>query len=72
MHLGIRFYNCGSIHFPFPGLLVFLVVYVELVHEGLGITLVLYVQKDSLEVLSEVQIIVDVSLVWWFSTSATT
>ena len=71
MALGVHFENCGSLCDHFPGLLFFLVIYVKLGKEGLGITLVLDVYKSSLEVLSEGQIIVSVYLVLWISYSST-
>ena len=66
----MKFVNCGSIYAPVPGLLVSLDIDVELVQEGLDITLVLDGHKASLEVLSEGQIIIDVSLSWWLSDSS--
>ena len=50
--LGIHFDNCGSLHAPAPGLLVYLCVYVGLGQEGLDITLVFDGQKARL-MLSE-------------------
>ena len=67
MALGMNFVNRGSIHSPVPGLLVSLGIDVELVREGLDITLVLDGNNSILEVLSEGQIIVAVSLSWWLS-----
>ena len=67
--MGIHFDNCGSLCALFLGLLVSLVIYVELVQEGLDITLVLDDQKASLEVLSEVQMLVSISLDWCLSAS---
>ena len=64
MALGSHFDNCGSFCAPVPGLLVYLVIYVESGKEILDITLVLDFQKASLEVLSDGQIIVAVSLIW--------
>ena len=43
---------------------------VELGQETLEIALVLDGQKSSIEVLSEVQLLVDVSLTWWLSASS--
>ena len=70
MALEIHFENCVSIRAPVPGLLVTLAIDVELVKKGLGITLVLCGQKASLEILSDSQLIVDVSLAWWVSPSS--
>ena len=62
--LGIHFENCGNLHSPAPGLLVFLGIYVELAQEVLDITLVLSYHKARLEVLIEGQLRVAVSLSW--------
>ena len=62
MSLGMHFENCGIIHSPVPVLLVSLGIDVELVQEGLDTNLVLGRQKSSLEVLSEYQLLVAVSL----------
>ena len=58
----MNFGNCGSLRAPVLGLLVSLGMDVELGQEGLDIALVLDEQKDVLEVLSEDQLLVDVSL----------
>ena len=60
--LGMYFENCGILCAPVPRLLVYLGIDVELGQEGLYIALVLYRQKDSLEFLSDGQLLVDVSL----------
>ena len=62
MALGMHFENCGSLCAPVPGLIVYLVIYVELGQEGLGVTLVLDDQKARIELLSGGKIIVAVSL----------
>ena len=62
--LDMQFENCGSLHAPVPGLLFSMIVGVELVQEELDITF-LDGQKSSLEFLSEVHLIVAVSLSWW-------
>ena len=62
--------TCGSIHAPVLCLLYSLGIDIELVQKGLGITLVLDGQKDSLEFLNLGQIIVAVSLPWWLSASS--
>ena len=72
MALGMHSDSCGSLRAPVPGLLVSLIIQVELVQEGLEITLVLDDQKSSLEFLSEGQISVTASLTWWLSSSSTT
>ena len=71
MALGTKSENGGSLCAPLPGLLVSVGIDVDLVQEVLKITLVLDVQKTSLELLSEVQLLVDVSLAWWLSASYT-
>ena len=58
MALGMNFRNCVSLLAPVPGLLVYLGIDVKLGQEGLDIILVIDVQKASLEVLSEGQILV--------------
>ena len=63
--------NCGSICAPVPGLLVSLGIDVELGQEGLDNNLVIYGQKSILEVLSEGQILVVVSLTWCLSDHST-
>ena len=55
---------------PVPVLLVSLCIDVELGQEVLDINLVLDGQKAILEVLSEVQLLVAVSLTWCISTSS--
>ena len=62
MDLVVHFGNYDSLRAPVTGLLVYLGIDVELGKEGLNITLVLNVQKASLEVLSEGQLLVDVYL----------
>ena len=52
MYLGFHFDSCGSFCDPVPGLIVYLVIWVELVQKGFGITLVLDGQNYILEVLS--------------------
>ena len=69
MNLGVHFDNFGSLHAPVLGLIVSLGIYIELVQEGLGITLVQGDQKNILEVLSEGQLLVTVSLACWISDS---
>ena len=69
--LGIQSDDCGSLHAPFPGLIFSVVVDVELVQEGLDITLFTDVHKATLEVLGEVHLLVSVSLAWWISASPT-
>ena len=69
--LGVHFEKCGSLRAPVPGLLFSLGVYVELVQEGLDITLVLDVQKAILEVPNESQLLFAASLSWWISASST-
>ena len=66
----MHFENCSSIYTHVPVLLVSLVIDVELVQEGLDITLILYGQKDSLELLSEGHIIVASSLAYCISASS--
>ena len=65
------FDNIGSLCAPVPGLLVSLDIYAEFGQEGLDIILVLGGQKASLELISEGQLIVDVSLSWLISPSST-
>ena len=60
--LGMNFGNFGSLRAPILGLLVSLGIDVELGQEGLDIAFVLDEQKDVLEVLSEDQLLVAVSL----------
>ena len=60
--LGMYFSNYGSIHNPVPGLIISMGIYVELVQECLYISLVIYIQKAIIKVLSEVQILVNVSI----------
>ena len=67
MHLG----NWGSLCAPILGLLVFLVIYVELGQEIFDVTFVLDGNKAILEILSEFQILVYVSLAWCISASST-
>ena len=64
MDLGIHFDNCGSLRDPVMGLLSSLGIDDELGQENLDINLVLDVQKASIEVLREGQILVYVSLIW--------
>ena len=71
MALGMQFENCGSLCFPVTGLLVYMGIGVELEQEGLDITLVLDGQKPRLEILSEGQLLVAVSLAWWISAYST-
>ena len=63
----MHFDNCGSLFAPLPGLLLSLGIDVELGREELEITLVPDGYKASLEVLSEVQLLVAVSLNSWIS-----
>ena len=58
----MNFGNFGSLRAPILGLLVSLGIDVELGQEGLDIAFVLDEQKDVLEVLSEDQLLVAVSL----------
>ena len=69
--LGVHFEKCGSLRSPVPSLLFSLGFYVELVQEGLDITLVLDGQKAILEVPNEIQLIFSASLSWWISASST-
>ena len=69
VELGMIFWNCGIIYAPVTGLLVSLGLCIELVQERLDINLVLDGHKTILEVLSEVQILIAVSLDWWLSAS---
>ena len=71
MDLGVHFGSFGSLRAPIPGLLIYLGIYVELGQENLDITLVLDVQKTRLELISEGQILVAVSLACWISASYT-
>ena len=66
MHFG----NFGGLCSPVLGLLFSLGTYVELVQEVLYITLVLGGQRGILEVLSKVQMLVYVYLIWWISASS--
>ena len=52
MSLGVQFDNCGSLCVPVLGLLIYQVIAVELIQEGLGINLVFDEQNSDLEVLS--------------------
>ena len=70
--LGVHFENCDSLHAPVSSLLISLGIDVELVQEVLDIILVLGGQSSSLEVLSEGQIRVAVSLAWWLSAYSAT
>ena len=70
--LGMNFENGGSLRAPVPCLIVSLGIDVELGQEILGITLVLDGQNAILEVLSKVQLLVAVYLVWWLSDSSST
>ena len=65
----MQFDNCGSLCASVMGLLFSTGIDVELGNTGLDITLVLYVQKTSLEVLIEGQFLDDVSPYWWLSAS---
>ena len=67
MALGMHIENCGSLRAPVLGLLVSLGIDVELGQEGLYINLVLDVQKTRLELFSEGQLLVAVSITWWLS-----
>ena len=60
MALGVHFENCGSLCALVLGLLVYLGIDVELVQEGLDLTLALGEIKNSLEVLIEGQLLVAV------------
>ena len=68
--LEMHFDNGGSLRSPVPDLLVSMGIDVELGQEGLDITLVLDVQKSSIEVLSKSQILVAASLTWCLSDSS--
>ena len=57
----MRFENFGCLRAPVPGLIVSLGIDIELVQEGLDISLILDFHKASLEVLSEGQLLVAVS-----------
>ena len=67
MALGMHIENGGSLRAPVLGLLVSLGIDVELGQEGLYINLVLDVQKTRLELFSEGQLLVAVSITWWLS-----
>ena len=67
VNFGVHFDNCGSLHDPVPGLIFSMGIYDELVQEGLGINLVFDEQKNIIEVLSEGQLLVTVSLACWIS-----
>ena len=58
----MQFDQCGSLRVHVLGLLVYLGTYVELLQEDVDINLVLDGHNSRLEVLSEFQIIVAVSL----------
>ena len=58
--MGMNLECFGSIHAPVPGLITSLVILVELGHEGLNITVVLDGLEASVEVLSQVQLLIDV------------
>ena len=62
MALGMNFESCGGIRDPVLGLFFYLGIQVKLVQEGLDTTLVLDGHKYRIEVLSEGQLLVDVSL----------
>ena len=72
MDLEIQFDSFGSICAPVLGIFVSLGNYVELGQENSDISLILDCYKASLEVLGEGQLLVDISLTWWFSASSTT
>ena len=63
----MHFDNFGSLCAPILVLIFSLGIYVELVQEGLDITLVLDSHKSSLEVLIEGQILFYFSLSWFLS-----
>ena len=69
--MGMYFGNCGSLCDPFPGIIVYVGIYVELGQKGLDITLNLYGHKTSLEVLSKGNLLVYVSLTWCLRASYT-
>ena len=71
MALGVHFDNFGILRYPVLGLIVSMVVDVELVYEGLYITVVLDVQKSGLEFLSEGWNIFDISLYCMLSAYST-
>ena len=58
--MGINLDYFGSFHSPVPGLITSLVILVELGHDGLDITLFLDGLEASVEVLSQVQLLIDV------------
>ena len=60
MSMGMNLDCFGSIHAPVPGLITSLVIFVELGHEGLNITLVFDGLEASVEVLSQGQLLIDV------------
>ena len=68
--LGVNFEIFGSICAPVPGLLVAMVIEVELGKEGLDIAFIVYGYKDRLKLLSEVQLLVAVSIFWCLSASS--
>ena len=70
MALGMHFDNFGHLCDFFPGLVVYLGIYVELGEEFLDIYLILDVYKARLEFLGEGRLIVAVYLAWWISDSS--
>ena len=66
----MHFDNFGILCAPIPGVLIYLGIVVELIQEGFDIALVLDGHKARLEVLSEGQILVAVSLAWYLSASS--
>ena len=69
--LGIHIEKLSSLCAPVPVLFFSLFKYVKLVQEGLDTTFVLDTQKYILEVLSEGNIVVAVSLAWCISDFST-
>ena len=60
MALVMHFDSCGILRAPVLGPIFSLGIYIELVHEGFDIILVIDGQKVSLEVLSDGQLLVAV------------
>ena len=60
MSMGVHSDYCVSLRAPVLVLLITVDIYVELVHEGLGIILVLDGYQSIIEVLSQVQLLVDI------------
>ena len=72
MTLGMHFDRFCGIYAPVPGLIVSLGIDVELTQEIPDTDLILDGYKARLEVRSEGQLLVDVSLSWWISAPSAT